>query len=1251
MRGFRVAVGNEPWTASLRAGIRVLCAGTALLAVAPQVKAQDITTGLVGHYKLDETTGTTAIDSSPFGNNGTYSAEYNTTTDSVEGKIGRAADFFTADPGGDARVTAPFLNALKNSKKMTIASWINLAPDSAGAGIGRMGFVQTSDLFIFMRDWNNPYFRFIAPAWGTQWGDWILGAWIPENTWVHLAVTYDYDAVGAPPKFYFNGKPVQSAEVFTPAGAFTAPTSADIYISRQYNSTSQGFWGQMDDVRLYNRILSDADIAAVYESWPGQLRYNAAARMPEYHDGTQWIGIGKGIYIPNAVSFSGGDWLDSAGVQLAGVADAKTGTFSGWVRRPSVAGTSRILGGSNNDRFGVQMASDRFRIWIQDNTGTSVGSFYSYGGYAANTWYHVMASWDLANNRREIYVNGVDAHEVAWDNALVNANIDYVAGTGDWGIGALPTVGTALWNGDMADIWFDHNTFIDLSVEANRRKFINADGTPVFLGGQGQLPTGSAPDIFMSGDTASWHMNKGSGGGGFFEHGSLEEAASGPVKKIAAFDPLGGTGACPATGGSLSFTSAGDLAAGGRDFSGLWSESPFIFTANGFMSGGTPLEAYRFDGANFNLVASSTEKMNFPEGLWKDGEYVFVGSPGSDSDPAAGLQVFRFDGTAFTLIDVDNTNVEQARQMWGDGTYIYVPAGDLGVHAFTFDGTNLTKVGNSITDNGTRFANAAYVKDGYIYIASGAAGLEVHTFDGTNFTLIDADTTGGSASRIWDDGSYIYVANASGVTAFTFNGTTLTAHGTFTSAGQQGRGIWGDGKYIYLADQDNGLYALTFDGTNFTQVSNFDTGTHLSVTGDGQYIYTGVNGQHLVALTGFECRYCTNPDRTVGTIIYNDDSNVMQFCDGEDWIAMGKVPGAGGAGCSNPSRSEGAMIFNDNTKVMQYCDGANWVGMGKQPSVRVILTSGTSWTVPANWNSSNNTIEAIGGGAGGGAGYADRSESPTGGGGGAYAKIVNLALTPGNSITYAIGAGGVGGIGDGALATAGGDSYFNGASCGAASVCAKGGGVSPGFPTASPGGSAASSIGTIKYSGGNGGVQVYDQGTTGGGGAAGPYGPGGNGGSDSGAANYGNCGGGGGGGGGGSNGYQGSDFWLGGNGGNSRSGTGGGEGGMYTSVDPADPDTPGEHGGAGTAGGGGGGGGSAVNEAGGSGGAGGPGTEWGAYGSGGGGGGGSATWAGSTSGNGGPGGLYGGGGGGGGYYGGGDGAPGGKGIIVITYTP
>lgn len=66
------------------------------------------------------------------------------------------------------------------------------------------------------------------------------------------------------------------------------------------------------------------------------------------------------------------------------------------------------------------------------------------------------------------------------------------------------------------------------------------------------------------------------------------------------------------------------------------------------------------------------------------------------------------------------------------------------------------------------------------------------------------------------------------------------------------------------------------------------------------------------------------------------------------------------------------------------------------------ITSGTTWNVPADWNSSNNSIEAVGCG---GDGSVESSTSQAGGGGGAYAKTTNQTLTPSSTVNIQICAG------------------------------------------------------------------------------------------------------------------------------------------------------------------------------------------------------------------------------------------------------
>lgn len=162
----------------------------------------------------------------------------------------------------------------------------------------------------------------------------------------------------------------------------------------------------------------------------------------------------------------------------------------------------------------------------------------------------------------------------------------------------------------------------------------------------------------------------------------------------------------------------------------------------------------------------------------------------------------------------------------------------------------------------------------------------------------------------------------------------------------------------------------------------------------------------------------------------------------------------------------------------------------------IYLTSGTTWTVPDDWNSSDNKIECIGGGASGGAAVGGNA-CASGAGGGAYSAISNLALTPGALIPYNVGSGGaprVATSGQALVGNDGGDTWFNGATLAGSSVGAKGG--EGGHATLGSaagqalGGQAASGIGTTKFNGGPGGNCTTSACASGAGGAAGGQGAG-----------------------------------------------------------------------------------------------------------------------------------------------------------------
>jgi uncharacterized membrane protein YgcG len=92
-------------------------------------------------------------------------------------------------------------------------------------------------------------------------------------------------------------------------------------------------------------------------------------------------------------------------------------------------------------------------------------------------------------------------------------------------------------------------------------------------------------------------------------------------------------------------------------------------------------------------------------------------------------------------------------------------------------------------------------------------------------------------------------------------------------------------------------------------------------------------------------------------------------------------------------------------------------GAGARVKAVYFKTSGSTFTVPADWQDSFNTVECIGGGGtgasggsggdassgGGTAGYGGRGGGA--GGGGAYAILNNLDLTPSASVSISLAAG------------------------------------------------------------------------------------------------------------------------------------------------------------------------------------------------------------------------------------------------------
>src|SRR6266481_3471438 len=145
----------------------------------------------------------------------------------------------------------------------------------------------------------------------------------------------------------------------------------------------------------------------------------------------------------------------------------------------------------------------------------------------------------------------------------------------------------------------------------------------------------------------------------------------------------------------------------------------------------------------------------------------------------------------------------------------------------------------------------------------------------------------------------------------------------------------------------------------------------------------------------------------------------------------------------------------------------------------IITTASTTWTVPADWNNSSNTIELIGGAGGGGVEGA-ASRGGAGGGGGAYVKITNWASsTVGTAVKIQVGKGGTSQA-TGTLTYFGWTGSGSTSTCSGATMssCAAGGGAGN-TTTAGPGGASSTSVGATRSAGGAGGAGSSTSGTGG----------------------------------------------------------------------------------------------------------------------------------------------------------------------------
>ena len=338
---------------------------------------------------------------------------------------------------------------------------------------------------------------------------------LEENTWYFVSVNYD----GTGYKIYVDGKEknlTQSGNLTLDLGNTDAHTEQVTIGGNRQNNVAE--WkGSMDEVMVYNRVLSPNEVSALYKG------NNIASTIPSYIPSEGLVGYwpfngnandesGNGNHgtvngatlssdrsgkANSAYSFDGSSNYIESNLNFS----IKSGiTFSCWGKITSL--------GKNDPQLYMSVVSGKYSgiagVWdgsIINNKVFTIGGSQivtSTTNFNLNTWVHLTYSYDQQTGISKFYQNGILQGTLTETNSITNFNLLRIGRhlSDSWGYGWY-------FNGQLDDIAIYNRALNEQEITA-----LYTENNPCT-----SVPTINAegPTTFVEGDTLILKTNNGAG--------------------------------------------------------------------------------------------------------------------------------------------------------------------------------------------------------------------------------------------------------------------------------------------------------------------------------------------------------------------------------------------------------------------------------------------------------------------------------------------------------------------------------------------------------------------------------------------------------------------------------------------------------------------------------------------------------------------------------------------------------------------